>query len=75
MPKSIFILLPMATNGNFFDVVQKAFPKKKQAPAVWAEGGLTYSWQDLEDATAMLANLIDSLNLPAGSRIAVQVDK
>ena len=65
----------MATNGNFFAVLQKAFPKKKQAPAVWAEGGLTYSWQDLEDATAMLANLIDSLNLPAGSHIAVQVDK
>jgi malonyl-CoA/methylmalonyl-CoA synthetase len=34
-----------------------------------------YSWLDLDRATAMLANLLASLDLPLGSRIAVQVDK
>jgi malonyl-CoA/methylmalonyl-CoA synthetase len=65
----------MTTHPNFFVALQNAFPANKQATAVWAEEGLTYSWQDLEDQTARLANLIDSLQLPPSSRIAVQVDK
>ena len=36
---------------------------------------LRYTWRDLERGTAMLANLIDSLDLPPESRIAVQTDK
>ena len=65
----------MPSNPNFFVALQNAFPANKQATAVWAEGGLIYSWQDLEDTTAMYANLIDSLKLPPASRIAVQVEK
>ncbi len=37
--------------------------------------GLAYSWRDLDRATAMLANLLKSLQLPPASRIAVQVEK
>jgi malonyl-CoA/methylmalonyl-CoA synthetase len=36
---------------------------------------LHYSWRDLERATAMMANLLASLKLPAGARVAVQVEK
>jgi malonyl-CoA/methylmalonyl-CoA synthetase len=36
---------------------------------------LTYSWRDLDRATAMMANLLASLKLPAGARMAVQVEK
>ena len=65
----------MTTQANFFVALQQAMPINKKAPAIWADGDLTYSWQDLEEATAMLANLLDDLQLPKGSRIAVQVDK
>jgi malonyl-CoA/methylmalonyl-CoA synthetase len=37
--------------------------------------GLCYSWRDLDRATAMMANLLASLDLPEGSRVAVQVEK
>ena len=43
--------------------------------AVETDNGLNYSWRDMERATAMLANLLASLKLPEGSRIAVQVEK
>ena len=59
---------------NFFQHLRQNFPKTMDAPAVWA-GELTYTWRDLDDATAMLANFLDSLGLEKGSRIAVQVDK
>lgn len=36
---------------------------------------LRYSWRDIDRATAMMANLLASLQLPEGSRIAVQVEK
>ncbi len=36
---------------------------------------LRYTWRDLERGTAMLANLLESLDLPAGSRVAAQTDK
>jgi malonyl-CoA/methylmalonyl-CoA synthetase len=36
---------------------------------------LFYTWRDIDRATAMMANLLKSLNLPSGSRVAVQVEK
>ena len=36
---------------------------------------LYYSWADLDHGSARIANLLVSLNLPEGSRIAVQVEK
>ena len=36
---------------------------------------LRYSWRDLDRATAMMANLLQSLDIPDGSRVAVQVEK
>ena len=64
-----------AANGNLFAALQAAFPAALDSVAVETDDGLSYSWRDLDRATAMLANLLQSLDLPADSRIAAQVDK
>jgi malonyl-CoA/methylmalonyl-CoA synthetase len=69
----------MNNNHNLYAALRAAFPANLDATAVetvgGAHAGLRYSWRDLDRASAMLANLLDSLKLPAGSRIAVQVEK
>ena len=62
-------------NANLFAALAAAFPQDRSTCAVETETGLTYSWQDLLDSTAMVANLLGSLDLPPGSRVAVQVEK
>ncbi len=64
---------------NLYSALRAAFPANLDTVAVEtadADGpALCYTWRDLDRASAMLANLLASLNLPAASRIAVQVDK
>ena len=60
---------------NLFAALRAAFPKDLDAVAIETDNGLLYSWRDLERATAMVANLLDALDLPEGSRVAVQVEK
>ena len=60
---------------NLFAALRAAFPADLDATAVETETGLTYSWRDLDRATAMVANLLQSLDLPAGSRIAAHTEK
>ena len=66
-------------NQNLFSALRAAFPADLSATAIdVADGpraGARYSWSDLDRGTAMLANLLDSLQLPAGSRVAVQTEK
>ncbi len=62
-------------NNNLFAALRAAFPKDLDAVAVETDTGLNYSWRDLERSTAMMANLLQSLDLPSGARIAVQVEK
>ncbi len=66
-------------NQNLFTALRAAFPADLDAVAIDATeaGGqpLRYSWRDLERASAMIANLLASLELPPASRIAVQVEK
>ena len=62
-------------NHNLFSALRAAFPHDLQAQAIETDNGLSYTWHDLERATAMMANLLASLNLPEGARIAVQVEK
>ena len=62
-------------NYNLFTALRAAFPADLDAVAVETDQGLLYSWRDLDRATAMMANLLASLNLPAGARVAVQVEK
>ena len=63
------------THNNLFSALRAAFPADLTAVAVETDEGLRYSWHDLDRATAMVANLLQSLDLPEGSRVAVQVEK
>jgi malonyl-CoA/methylmalonyl-CoA synthetase len=63
------------TNVNLYAHLCAQFSADLDAVAVEADHGLHYSWRDLDRASAMMANLLASLKLPAGARIAVQVDK
>jgi len=67
----------MTENHNLFAALRAAFPSDLDSTAIECADGeaLAYSWRDLERATAMLANLLASLDLPAGARVAVQTEK
>jgi malonyl-CoA/methylmalonyl-CoA synthetase len=68
-------------NYNLYQALRENFPADLDATAITAtiatagDTPLAYTWRDLERGTAMLANLLDSLALPAGARIAVQTEK
>ena len=64
-----------SSNSNLFAALRSAFPADLDTVAIETDNDLHYTWRDLERATAMLANLLASLDLPAGARIAVQVEK
>ena len=64
--------------GNLFVALRAAFPADLDQVAIETADTPTplhYTWRDLDRATAMIANLLQSLRLPEGSRVAVQVDK
>jgi malonyl-CoA/methylmalonyl-CoA synthetase len=64
---------------NLFSALRQAFPADLDSVAIETADGpgapLHYTWRDLDRASAMLANLLVSLDLPPASRVAVQVDK
>ncbi|WP_313077252.1 malonyl-CoA synthase [Melaminivora sp.] len=64
---------------NLYSALRAAFPADLDSTAVEATGphgeSLNYTWRDLERASARIANLLQSLALPKGSRVAVQVEK
>ena len=64
-------------SDNLFTALRQAFPADLDRTAIETADGpaLHYSWRDLDRGTAMLANLLDSLALPAGSRVAAQTEK
>ncbi|MEP6589069.1 MAG: AMP-binding protein, partial [Polaromonas sp.] len=62
-------------NQNLFAALRAAFPSNLEEIAIETDNGLTYSWLDLERSSAMMANLLQSLDLPEGARVAVQVEK
>ncbi|QDL54832.1 malonate--CoA ligase [Rhodoferax aquaticus] len=67
---------PLATeDSNLFAALRSAFPQDRTRCAVETDTGLHYSWQDLDQASAMVANLLASLELPVGSRLVAQVEK
>ncbi len=63
------------SNDNLFAALRSAFPADLDAAAIETDSGLVYAWRDLERSTAMLANLLQSLEIPAGSRVAVHTEK
>ncbi|CAN5855352.1 malonyl-CoA synthase [soil metagenome] len=62
---------------NLFAALRAAFPQDLDRTAIETADGppLHYSWRDLDRATARMANLLESLDLPEGARIAVQTEK
>ncbi|HYN58178.1 MAG TPA: malonyl-CoA synthase, partial [Rubrivivax sp.] len=66
-------------NSNLFAALRASFPADLGRSAIETADGpgapLHYSWRDLERGTAMLANLLASLELPCGARIAVHTEK
>jgi malonyl-CoA/methylmalonyl-CoA synthetase len=62
-------------NANLYALLRQGFPQDLDNLAVETDTGLRYSWRDLERGSAMMANWLHSLQLPDGSRVAVQADK
>jgi malonyl-CoA/methylmalonyl-CoA synthetase len=65
-------------NQSLFAALRRGFPADLEATAIEACGTdapLYYSWRDLDRASARIANLLASLELPEGARVAVHVDK
>jgi malonyl-CoA/methylmalonyl-CoA synthetase len=70
-------------NENLFAALRAAFPQDLDSIAIETADAppglpylpLAYTWRDLDRGTAMLANMLQSLDLPEGARIAVQTEK
>lgn len=62
------------SNANLYAVLEKGFPEDRSKIAIETPT-LRYTWDDIDRASACLANLLKSLALPQGARVAVQVEK
>jgi malonyl-CoA/methylmalonyl-CoA synthetase len=62
------------SNANLYAVLETGFPQDRARIAIETPT-LRYSWDDIDRASACLANLLKSLDLPKGARVAVQVEK
>lgn len=60
--------------SNLYTVLESGFPADRQTVAIETPEHC-YTWDDMDRASACLANLLSSLALPAGARVAVQVEK
>ncbi|WP_019938505.1 malonyl-CoA synthase [Bordetella sp. FB-8] len=60
--------------SNLYAVLESGFPVDRKTVAIETPERC-YTWDDMDRASACLANLLASLALPAGARVAVQVEK
>ena len=69
----------MDENQNLFVALRDAFPADLDGVAIETADGpdapLLYTWRDVDRASAKIANLLASLELPEGARVAVQTEK
>jgi malonyl-CoA/methylmalonyl-CoA synthetase len=66
----------MGQNHNIFVALRGGFPEDLDRVAVETlDTPGFYTWRDLDRGSAMMANLLASLHLPEGSRVAVQAEK
>lgn len=69
----------MTMNANLYALFRARFPQ--DLDDCWLEtadrpdDARYYSWRDLDRGSAKIANLLASLKLPAGARVAAQVEK
>ena len=59
---------------NLYSTLRVGFAPAHEV-AIETDTGLLYRWQDLDSASAMMANLLQSLGVTVGARVLVQVDK
>lgn len=68
-------------NENIFAAIRAEFPADLNTVAIESADSSTgatvrnYTWRELDEQTARIANLLGSLSLPEGSRVAVQTEK
>ncbi len=62
-------------NGNLYALLESGFPADRSTLCIEAPGAFDYSWEALDQMTAKLAHLLDSLDLPEGARVAAHVEK
>ena len=69
---------PHDPNANLYAALRAGFPADLDAIAIETADTpvpLHYTWRDLERGSARIANLLASLELPEGTRVAVQTEK
>ena len=62
-------------NKNLYRLLSSGFPKDSTAPAMILPDNRVWTYGDIERASGRMANLIVSLGLKPGDRVAVQVEK
>jgi malonyl-CoA/methylmalonyl-CoA synthetase len=60
---------------NLYALLSKHFPKNAAAPCLILPDGRVWTYGDVERASGRIANLIVSLGLKRGDRVAAQVEK
>jgi malonyl-CoA/methylmalonyl-CoA synthetase len=66
------------SQGNLFAALRAGFPADLDATAIETcdtPAPLFYTWRDLDRGSARIANLLDGLDIPPASRVAVHADK
>jgi len=62
-------------NQNLYSLLASRFPKSPQAPCMILPDGRMWTYGDIERASGRMANLIVTLGLLPGDRVAAQVEK
>jgi len=60
---------------NLYSLLASGFPADRDTVCIEAPGVGDYTWREVETQTARMANLLRSLDLPEGARVAVHVEK
>lgn len=61
--------------SNLYQLLESRFPTTPDTCAFETPDGRYYTFDDLRAGSAKIANWLTSLNIPQGSRVAVQVEK
>ncbi|MFA7438695.1 malonyl-CoA synthase [Castellaniella sp.] len=67
-------MILIAANDNMYAVLQSGFPDDRRSVAL-ETAERSYTWQDIESRSSQMAAWLAATGAPAGSRVAVQVDK
>ncbi|VCU72247.1 Long-chain-fatty-acid--CoA ligase [Pigmentiphaga humi] len=60
---------------NLYSLLASGFPADRDTVCIEAPGAGDYSWREVEALSARMANLLKSLDLPDGARVAAHVEK